>query len=217
MQLKKGAIVNVVLEISVLGDEWCRIALPNRPEPVGYTLCAELKHVASAGRPDSRAEPVILARKQEVSPTNVTTQTLASKSVALSNRDVLDMIASGLPEGVVVAKIKSSACEFDTTPKVLKELKASGLPDSVILVMVEAPSGQPKSTVVAEAPTATAVQTPDSRNTSSDGKIRVLVTDSQSWEMRGGSSAGGNSNGWGASSSFPGGARPQTAEIINVE
>jgi hypothetical protein len=50
----------------------------------------------------------------------------------------------------------------------------------------------------------------------SDGKTRVLVTDSQSWETRGSSSAGGNRNGCGASSSFSGGARPQTAEIIKT-
>ena len=49
-----------------------------------------------------------------------------------------------------------------------------------------------------------------------DGKTRVFVTDSQSWETRGGSSAGGNKNGWGASSWMAGGARPQTAEIIKT-
>ena len=50
----------------------------------------------------------------------------------------------------------------------------------------------------------------------SDGKIRVFVTDSQSWETRGDGSAGGNWNGWGASSWIAGGARPQTAEIIKT-
>jgi hypothetical protein len=50
----------------------------------------------------------------------------------------------------------------------------------------------------------------------SDGKTRVFVTDSQSWETRGGSSAGGNRNGWGSSSWMAGGARPQTAEIIKT-
>ena len=52
--------------------------------------------------------------------------------------------------------------------------------------------------------------------TISDGKTRVFVTDSQSWETRGGSSAGGNKNGWGGSSWMAGGARPQTAEIIKT-
>ncbi|MGB8543006.1 MAG: hypothetical protein WCD49_15355 [Candidatus Acidiferrales bacterium] len=50
----------------------------------------------------------------------------------------------------------------------------------------------------------------------SDGKTRVFVTDSQSWETRGGSSAGGNRNSWGGSSWMAGGARPQTAEIIKT-
>lgn len=50
----------------------------------------------------------------------------------------------------------------------------------------------------------------------SNGKTRVFVTDSQSWEVRGGSSAGGNRNGWGASGWTAGGARPQTAEIIKT-
>jgi hypothetical protein len=49
-----------------------------------------------------------------------------------------------------------------------------------------------------------------------DGKTRVFVTDSQSWETRGGSSAGGNKNSWGGSSWMAGGARPQTAEIIKT-
>lgn len=50
----------------------------------------------------------------------------------------------------------------------------------------------------------------------SDGKTRVFVTDSQSWETRGGSAAGGNKHGWGGSSWQAGGARPQTAEIIKT-
>ena len=62
---------------------------------------------------------------------------------------------------------------------------------------------------VAPAPTA-------SPSPASDGKTRVFVTDSQSWETRGGSSAGGNKNGWGGSSWMAGGARPQTAEIIKT-
>jgi hypothetical protein len=46
----------------------------------------------------------------------------------------------------------------------------------------------------------------------SDGKIRVYVSDSQSWEMSG---AWGASNGSGAGHES-GGARPQTAEIIKT-
>lgn len=46
----------------------------------------------------------------------------------------------------------------------------------------------------------------------SDGKIRIYVTDSQSWEVTGGWGAF-NGSGGGATA---GGARPQTAEIIKT-
>jgi hypothetical protein len=66
-------------------------------------------------------------------------------------------------------------------------------------------------------PVPAATSSPDANPTAvSDGKTRVFVTDSQSWETRGGSSAGGNRNGWGGSSWMAGGARPQTAEIIKT-
>jgi hypothetical protein len=44
----------------------------------------------------------------------------------------------------------------------------------------------------------------------------VYVSDSQSWEIRGGWSAGGNNRSWGGSGYQAGGARPQTAEIIKT-
>jgi hypothetical protein len=73
----------------------------------------------------------------------------------------------------------------------------------------------------AVAPTPSAAEAPqpapvEAARLVADGKTRVFVTDSQSWETRGGSSAGGNKNSWGASSWMAGGARPQTAEIIKT-
>lgn len=73
------------------------------------------------------------------------------------------------------------------------------------------PASTPVSSAVSSVPPPTATPPP-----ASDGKIRVFVTDSQSWETRGGSSAGGNGNAWGAHSWIAGGARPQTAEIIKT-
>jgi hypothetical protein len=77
----------------------------------------------------------------------------------------------------------------------------------------------PVATTPAPTPTPTATATPTRAvpaTAPSDGKTRVFVTDSQSWETRGGSSAGGNKNGWGASSWIAGGARPQTVEVIKT-
>lgn len=83
-----------------------------------------------------------------------------SATSALTNKDVLEMIKSGLSADVVVAKIKSSPAKFDTTPAALSELKAAGIPDAVILAMVQS-SGRP-------------VVTPNSEpNTSGDSTIKV--------------------------------------------
>jgi hypothetical protein len=146
---------------------------------------------------------------------------VAGNSRSLSNTDISEMSSAGLPAEVLVAKIKSSACAFDTAPTSLKNLKASDVPDKVILAMIEAPMGTPRTTAPVAAPTTTdspslAPQPSAPTSAPSDGKTRVLVTDSQSWESRGGSSAGGNRHGWGSSSWFAGGARPQTAEIIKT-
>jgi hypothetical protein len=64
-----------------------------------------------------------------------------SQVVFLRNSDVLAMVRAKIPPEVIVAKIKSSSCRFDTFPSVLAELKYNGVPDSVLLAMVEAPAG----------------------------------------------------------------------------
>jgi hypothetical protein len=74
----------------------------------------------------------------------------------------------------------------------------------------------PVATNVVPVPSQPAPESPSSPAVVGDGKTRVFVTDSQSWETPGGSSAGGNKYGWGASSWMAGGARPQTAEIIKT-
>jgi len=60
-----------------------------------------------------------------------------SGSPALTNRDVLDMVKAGLAPDIIVAKIKSSETNFDTTPSALAELKTANVPDNVILAMVK--------------------------------------------------------------------------------
>jgi hypothetical protein len=57
----------------------------------------------------------------------------------LTNAAVLSMVKSGLSPEIVVAKIQSSTCDFDTSPTSLKNLKTWGVPDAVVLAMVKAP------------------------------------------------------------------------------
>lgn len=73
-------------------------------------------------------------------------QAQQSSTGLLKNNDVVEMLKGGISQEIVIAKIKSSACEFDTSPAELKELKSSNVPDAVILVMVQAPSKLPSTT-----------------------------------------------------------------------
>lgn len=68
------------------------------------------------------------------------TQKSAANAQSLSNSDVSSMLKVGLSPDIVIAKIKSSPCKFDTSPAALEKAKADGVPDSVIEAMVNASS-----------------------------------------------------------------------------
>jgi hypothetical protein len=63
----------------------------------------------------------------------------------LTNQDVIEMFKAGLSSDVIISKIKTSRCNFDTDPSILAELKHKGLPNEIIKAMVEAPYGPPRS------------------------------------------------------------------------
>lgn len=60
-------------------------------------------------------------------------------SEALSNKDVLAMQNAGLASDVIIAKINSSQCDFDTSPAALEQLRVAKVPNEIILAMVQAP------------------------------------------------------------------------------
>ena len=78
---------------------------------------------------------------------------------SLTNKDVVEMLKSGLTPEVVVAKIRTSRSNFDTSPPVLAELKAAAVPDSVILEMVQASTS--KTREMSENAVETTVKVPD--------------------------------------------------------
>lgn len=211
--LIRGDLVDVIFEVNASGTQWCRIARDGASEPLGFVLCLNLGKVPVTSKQSHRAAAADVA---PVAATGLAAEA-PRPSAVLTNQDIIELHKAGLPEQVLVAKIKASQCEFDTSPARLRELKSSGVADAVILAMVEAPNGEIDRRPPSSDPPTTTSTTPAMPDASaSDGKVRVLVTDSQSWEMRGGSSAGGNRNGWGASSWIAGGARPQTVEIIKT-
>jgi hypothetical protein len=72
-------------------------------------------------------------------------------AVPLNNKNIISMQAMRLSPEVIVAKIKSSPASFDTSATGLQKLKYAGVPDKVIVAMVEAPTS-PTVTPAPEAP-----------------------------------------------------------------
>lgn len=69
----------------------------------------------------------------------------------LTNDGVVKMVKAGLPEAVIIQKIRSSERKFDTSTDGLVRLKSAGVPDKVIEAMMGAPAG---GTASAAAPAA---------------------------------------------------------------
>ncbi len=63
----------------------------------------------------------------------------AKVQVALTNSDVVGLVRAGISAEIIIAKIKTTSCSFETSPSALKDLKDAGVPDGVILAMVQAP------------------------------------------------------------------------------
>ena len=69
--------------------------------------------------------------------------TLSPNQAVITNQDVTGMLKAGISPEIVAAKVKNSRCECDTSPAAIGELKATGVPDIVILAMVESTSPPP--------------------------------------------------------------------------
>lgn len=64
-----------------------------------------------------------------------------SQQTVMTNDEVVALSKAGLSADVIIAKIKSGPAKFDTSSDRLKDLKDAGLPDAVILAMVQYPLG----------------------------------------------------------------------------
>jgi len=61
----------------------------------------------------------------------------------LTNDSVVELVKSGISEGIILAKIKNSNTKFDTSSVALVKLKENGVSENIILAMIEA---KPKAT-----------------------------------------------------------------------
>jgi hypothetical protein len=76
------------------------------------------------------AEPSDLAAKS--------VQQSQSSAAALTDQDVLEMVKARLTTEIIIAKIKASICNFDTSPAELQRLKTETVTDEIIVAMIGA-------------------------------------------------------------------------------
>jgi hypothetical protein len=96
--------------------------------------------------------------------TNSPVQAPREVAVPLSNKNIVSMQAIRLSPEVIIAKIKSSPTSFDTSADGLQKLKRAGIPNEIILAMVEAPTAAGSVAPVPDTPKApevTQVKVPD--------------------------------------------------------
>jgi len=82
--------------------------------------------------------------------------------IELRNADVLSMIAAKVPAEVIINRIETSRCYFDTFPPVISELRYRGVSEEILIAMVAAPIGRPtrKENTQAESPRKSAATVP---------------------------------------------------------
>jgi hypothetical protein len=116
--------------------------------------------------------------RRQATPFGLTEPTAAptpATELPLSNRDILNMRGMRLSDSVVISKIKSSRCDFDTSPAALQRLRSAGLPDQIILAMIQAPhasdepAAKPADTVDVNIPDGTAIAVVQNADISSEG------------------------------------------------
>jgi hypothetical protein len=64
-------------------------------------------------------------------------QLSAQTTETLTNESIIQLTKSGLSEDAIIAKIKGSKINFDTSTKAITDLKTSGVSDSVIVQMLK--------------------------------------------------------------------------------
>lgn len=146
---------------------------------------------------------------------------------ALNNDPVIKLVKAGLSDDLIVSTINASPGAYDTSADGLIALKSAGASDKVVSAIViktsadmqtthsPIPAQTPENNPAATASPATPQITPPPSFHSTDGKIRVYVTDHPIFESNGIAKAAGNRHGGsaGAATHTQAGDDPRTVEV----
>jgi hypothetical protein len=140
---------------------------------------------------------------------------------ALDNDAVVKLVRAGLSEGLIITTVNGSSGTYDTSADGLIALKTAGVSDNVVAAMVmkaNAPAPPDPAPIPSPSPTAQAPAPdvpPPPPFHSTDGKIRVYVTDHPYFESTGIAKASGDRHGGSAAgvAHTQAGDDPRTVEV----
>jgi len=121
----------------------------------------------------------------------------------LANETILKLVKAGIGEETIVGMVNQQPGKYGVAETDITALKSAGVSEKIIAAMIV--KGTNTGSTSSKPPA-----TPN--NDQSSDRIRVFITDSQSWQIMGGFGASGGT----AAGHISGGARPQTAEIIKT-
>ena len=147
VNLKKDRITFTIAECAA-----CNGADPSSAYKAAVSFEFAKGSLATMGVPDVEdaiakvfAIDTATAQPQAVQPGPQPEQPAAAEAApaqGLTNDDIIKLVQLKLADAVIIAKIKSSACAFDTSVDALAKLKQAGVSDAILQAMVEA-GGQP--------------------------------------------------------------------------
>jgi len=107
----------------------------------------------------------------------VSLSVFAQEQKTMKNADVMELVKTGLSESIIIAKIKSSQTEFDTSATALVKLKETGVSDTLMLTIIEA---KPKTEEVKEPSKAETQKTADMKEAIGKRKVFLITDDEES-------------------------------------
>ncbi len=145
---------------------------------------------------------------------------LAICQTPLDNAAILKLVQAEIGEDTIIGMVNQQPGRYSFSANDIIALKTAGVSDKILSAMIvrSGAATAPPSSAGAPNPPA---PPPNQHPHPNDSLTRVYISDSQSWEVRGGWAAGGHTNpdgsgSWGGGGHTAGGARPQTAEIIKT-
>ncbi|MGH9482154.1 MAG: hypothetical protein ACRD1L_08670 [Terriglobales bacterium] len=124
----------------VAGANVCEVKSNGHPADV---VLKDLQKKFDGDQPPPTEPPSALEAAQSRLDADSAASAPATSIQPMTNSDVLALVKAGLGAEVITAKIKTSRDAFDTSAAALTELKADGVPESVMLAMVNATQKNP--------------------------------------------------------------------------